>query len=170
MSPVLLALQLVSGSVAALEPETVSVVGRVEIDPRNAAAARDQALRVALVEAALEVARRIVPPDVMQWEEERIREAFEAEVGGFVMTYRVSGPVGARPSRETPGRQEFVLGLSATVDAARVRERLRSLGVLRERTDRASFVLRVRQAAAGATVSPAPLTQDSARMAQLVGS
>ena len=157
MPPVLLALLLVSGLVAALEPETVSVLGRVDIDPKNAMAARDQALRVALVEAALEVARSIVPPDVMQFEEERIREAFEAEAGGFVITYRVSGPVGARPSLETPGQQEFLLGLSATVDAARVRERLRSLGVLRERTDRASFVLRVRQATAGAAGSPAPL-------------
>jgi len=158
MPAVLLVLLLVSGSVSALEPETVSVVGRVEINPKNAAAARDQALRVALLEAALEVAWRIVPPEVMLWEGERIREAFEAEAGGFVMTYRVTGPVGARPSPEIPDRQEFVLGLSATVDVARVRERLRSLGVLREGKDRASFVLRVRQPVAGAAVSPAPLT------------
>ena len=76
MPPVLLALLLVSGSVTALEPETVSVVGRVEIDPKNATAARDQALRVALLEAALEVAWRIVPPEVMLWTLHHLRDRY----------------------------------------------------------------------------------------------
>jgi hypothetical protein len=141
----------------ALEPTTVSVLGTVELDPENAGAARDLALHAALVEAALEVARRFVPPAVMALQEEPIREALAAEAAGFVLTYRVEGPVGARPSRDDPAQQEFVLGLRATVDATRVREKLRTLGVLEEHGGRASIVLRVRQSAAGpagATAEP----------------
>jgi hypothetical protein len=152
-----LVLLLLPPPAAALEPTTVSVLGTVELDPENAAAARDLALHAALVEAALEVARRFVPPAVMASQQEPIREALAEEAAGFVLTYRVEGPVGARPSRDDPTQQEFVLGLRATVDATRVREKLRTLGVLEEHGGRASIVLRVRQSAAepaGASAEP----------------
>ncbi len=138
-----LALLLWPGSALALEPVTVSVQGRVELSPENAGKARELALHAGLVEAALAVASRFVPPHVMEFEQERIREALETSAAGFVLTYRVDGPVGTRPVPDDPEKQEFVLGLSATVDAARVRERLRTLGVLRQRGDRASVLLSV---------------------------
>ncbi|MCH6562360.1 MAG: hypothetical protein IH800_08070 [Myxococcales bacterium] len=131
------------GSALALEPVTVSVQGTVELNNENAGKARELALHAGLVEAALAVARRFVPPHVMEFQQERIREALETSAAGFVLTYRVDGPVGARPARADPAQQEFVLGLSATVDASRVRELLRTLGVLRQRGDRASVLLRV---------------------------
>ena len=138
-----LALLLSPGSALALEPVTVSVQGTVELNKENAGKARELALHAGLVEAALAVARRFVPPHVMESEQERIREALEASAAGFVLTYRIDGAVGTRPARDDPTKQEFVLGLSATVDAARVRERLRTLGVLRKRGDRASVLLSV---------------------------
>jgi hypothetical protein len=152
-----LGLLLLPPPAAALEPTTVSVLGTVELGPENAAAARDLALHAAFVEAALEVARRFVPPAVMASQQEPIREALAADAAGFVLTYRVEGPVGARPSQDDPTQQEFVLGLRATVDATRVREKLRTLGVLEEHGGRASIVLRVRQSAAepaGASAEP----------------
>ncbi len=138
-----LALLLSPGSALALDPVTVSVQGTVELNKENAGKARELALHAGLVEAALAVARRFVPPHVMESEQERIREALEASAAGFVLTYRIDGAVGTRPARDDPTKQEFVLGLSATVDAARVRERLRTLGVLRKRGDRASVLLSV---------------------------
>ncbi len=138
-----LALLLSPGSALALEPVTVSVQGTVELNSENAGKARELALQAGLVEAALAVASRFVPPHVMEFQRETIREALETRASGFVLTYRVDGPVGARPARDDPTQREFVLGLSATVDASRVRELLRTLGVLSQRGDRASVLLSV---------------------------
>ena len=139
----------------ALEPVTVEVLGSVELNEKNAARARALALESAMVEAALEVARGLVSPGVMEFEQERIREALEAGAAAFVLTYRVDGPVGARPALDDPEKQEYVLGLSATIDAARVRQRLRTLGVLSEQGSQASLVLRVRPDASGPVRPPA---------------
>ena len=151
---VALALGLTPLYARALEPVTVKVEGTVELNQENLAKARELALHAGLVEAALAVARSFVPPHVMEFEAERIREALEASAAGFVLTYRVDGPVGTRPSRQDPEQQEFVLGLSAIVDAARVRDRLRGLGVLRQRGEGASVLLRVGLDASGSELPP----------------
>ncbi len=150
-----LALVLAPSPAEALEPVTVDVQGTVELSDKNAGNARELALHAALVEAAFEVARRFVPPAVMEFEQERIRETLAAGAAGFILTYRVDGPVGTRPAADDPEKKEFVLGLSATLDAARVRERLQKLGVLRERRERASLVLRVSLNASGPGRVPA---------------
>jgi len=127
----------------ALEPTTVSVEGVVAITEQSEGNLRERALRVALEEAVFEVARRFLSPDSIEFDEERVREALSPRAPSFVLTYRVDGTPQRRVSRLDPSVQEYVLGLTATVDAASVRGELRSAGLLRSSIDRPSVVLHV---------------------------
>jgi len=127
----------------ALEPTTVSVEGVVAITENSEGYLRERALRVALEQAVFEVARLFLSPDSVEFDEERVREALSPRAPSFVLTYRVEGTPRRRTSRLDPSVKEYVLGLTATVDAAPVRAELRSLGLLRSASDRPSVVVHV---------------------------
>jgi hypothetical protein len=144
LAPVVLCLgMLLPWMARALEPTTVSVEGVVAITEESEGYLRERALRVALEEAVFEVARLFLSPDSVEFDEERVREALSPRAPSFVLTYRVEGTPRRRISRLDPSVQEYVLGLTATVDAAPVRGELRSLGLLRSAGDRPSVVVYV---------------------------
>jgi hypothetical protein len=135
----------------ALEPTTVQVEGTALIDGDNAGAVRDLAFNAAMLEAVLEVARLYVPSGENAPDEQHLRELLKGRAPGYVLTYRIHGSPKRRRSAEFPGRDELVLGLTATVDAGQVRQALEELGVMAGSGDRPSVVLRVRGAAPTAT-------------------
>lgn len=149
-----LALALALGALAppvaalALEPTTVRVEGVVTLSPGlGSVEARERAFRAALEEAVFEVARGFASPTVLELEEPRIREALAPSAPGFVLTYRVHGAPQRRPSGGTPGAEELVLTVTATVDAGQVRDHLQAAGLLRAEGDRPSVALWVHPAA-----------------------
>jgi hypothetical protein len=151
------ALLLGTARAEAIEPRTVSAEGVVELEGEAAGNGRDLALKAALVEAALVVARDFVAPEVMEVEEQRIREALEARASGFVMTYRVERFQGPRPSPEDPLKEIFSAQLSATVDAAQVRGAVESVVPLQRSQERPSVVLQVVRRAVQPQDPSAPL-------------
>ncbi len=125
-----LTLATLSTLAAAIEPLSVRVKGSVEVEAAELAAGPDLAFNAALVEAALEVAREMVPPERMEAEEERLRQAFARRAPGFVLTYRVEASEGPLRSPDNPRKRRFSASLQITLDAALVREALAALGVL----------------------------------------
>ena len=102
----------------ALEPTTVTVDGAVVVTEKTEGNLRERALRVALEEAVFEVARLFQTPDSLEFDEERVREALSPRAPAFVLTYRLDGVPRRRVSRLDPSVEEYVLGRTATVDAA----------------------------------------------------
>ncbi len=149
------ALTLLSGAALAAEPVEVVVEGVAAIDERKPAEARAGALRAALVEAVVEVARRVLPggppPDV-----DRLREVVGTRAEEAVIAYKVLPEGGPRRSTLDPSLREWALRIAATVDAARIRERLRASGVLLGPAARPSLVLLARGEGEPAT-APATL-------------
>ena len=125
-----LALATIPMLAAAVEPLSVRVEGNVEVEKAELAAGPDLAFNAALVEAALEVAREMVPPERMEAEEERLREVFARRAPGFVLTYRVEAREGPLLSPDNALKQVFSASLHVTLDAALVREALAALGML----------------------------------------
>lgn len=144
---------LAPAAVLALEPTTVSVEGRALFEEGRASKAAQAAFDNALEEAVVEVARLYLPEEVLATPgtEERVRESLGPRAAAFVLTYRRQGAPVARPSRDQPGKEEMVLELTATVDAAQVRSALASLGLLEAESDRPSVALAVR-----GTTAPQP--------------
>lgn len=130
--------------VGALEPVSVSVEGVARLSEGSRAAVRRLAFRAALTAAVLKVVRQLVPPLILDVEEERIRAALGPRASEFVMTYRVEGSGELRPVAGEPELQELVVRLTARVDASRVRAELENLRVLRSGGAEASVLLSVR--------------------------
>jgi hypothetical protein len=133
------------GSAAALaaEPVEVSVEGVAAIDEQKPGAARPAALRAALAEAVVEVARRVLPRDPPP-DADRLRELVGSRAEEAVIAYKVLPEGGPRRSTLDPAQREWAVRIAATVDAARVRERLRAEGLLRAPAARPSLVLLAR--------------------------
>ncbi len=137
---------LFADAAAAIEPRNISVEGRAEVDAENDGRARDLAFHSATVAASMRVARSFLSPSVFLAEEERIREFFKEAASSFILTYRVDGPLRRYRSREDPEKSEVRVKLTVTVDAAQVREALRELKLLQDRSDRPSLVFQLRRA------------------------
>lgn len=152
----LLAAVLVASPARALEPVSVSVEGVVPVTDESPASLRDQAFQAALAEAVLEVARRFAAPAALEPGPESQISSLTSRAAAFVLTYRVDGAPGRRFSSEAPFVEEFVLALTATVDAAQVREALEELGLLRHEGALPSVVLRVRLVSTGQSGSSGP--------------
>jgi hypothetical protein len=136
-------------SAHALEPTEVRVEGVLLLEPGDpGAGAGDRVFRAALEQAVIEVAYGYLTEPVRSAPDTdaRLRSSLGPRAPNFVLTFRRHGSPTARPSRTEPGRQELVLDLSATVDAAQVRSALTEIGLLQARQQRPSLVLDVRGA------------------------
>lgn len=142
-TPLALAVALLLGAVpaAAIEPTTVSVEGAVVITEANSGRIRDLAFRAALAEAVLQTARLFASPERLELDAERVEENIARRAASYVLTYTIDGPPFRRPSADDPELEEYVVAVTATVDATQLRAQLRSLGLLRSSRDRPSVAL-----------------------------
>jgi len=132
----------IGGPAWALEPINVTVEGVVEIKEGDVSSVlRQKAFTRALREAVVEVASRYLPPDRSQDEKDAVERALSEDISSFVLTYRLDGDPQTRPSAERPSVEEYVIVISATVDAGRLRESLQRLGYLPSTGTRPSLAL-----------------------------
>jgi hypothetical protein len=132
-----------ASSGAAAEPVSLTVEGAVEAIPGRSSSASDEAVAAAMVEAVVEVARRILRGAGPR-EDVELREALAPLAPSLVLGYRIEPGAGLRPLRGDPSRSEYAVRVNATVDAAQVRVELKRLGWLRDAGGRPSVLLRVR--------------------------
>ena len=144
----LLALLAAPREAAALAPTTVQVEGVALVGQGGAGSAGERAFQDGLVEAVMDVARLYLPPSILGDEGvlKQVRASLAPRASAFVLTYRRQGSLVTRRSRDEPGAQEVVLGLTVTVDAEQVRGALADMGLLEAERDRPSLVLAVRSA------------------------
>jgi hypothetical protein len=122
------------------DPVSVEVEGLVAAPAGAPAPSRDALLRAALLEAVLEVARRMLEPPLFESQRDAIRAALEPSVGSFVLTFR-PGPPHHRDALEPPDTVEFLQPIAATVDARRLRAFLARSGFPPMEATRPSVVL-----------------------------
>lgn len=144
---VALGVLLMAQPAAAIEPTTVSVEAAVPVTEATQGRTRDLVFRAALNEAVFEVVRLFASPERLEAEEARVREALEPRSAAYVLTYTVDSGPKLRRSTSDPELEEMVLAITATVDAAQVRNQIRALGLLRSARDRPSVALLVVPAA-----------------------
>jgi hypothetical protein len=140
----ILALVLYGASALAVQPVTVQVEAAVELDDTSRATGRNRAFRAALIEAVLEVARTQLRRPLVEEEEAALREALGSGAATAVVTYRIEPGSGPRPRAGDALREEYALGLTATVDADQVRAQLAAIGWLAPQSERPSVVLLAR--------------------------
>ncbi len=138
----------------ALEPMTVTTEGIVAASGPAEAPPRDAAFRAALVAAVFEVARMLVPPERFEQDAERLHAQLGPQAQSFVLTYRVDGALSRRSSALDPEIEEWVLPVTARIDAVQLRSFLVRSGFLREAGERPSLVIRVRAVGELAEATP----------------
>ena len=138
----------------ALEPMTVTSEGVVAVGGPSEAPPRDAAFRAALIAAVFQVARALLPAERFAQDAERLRVGLEPVAQSFVLTYRVDGALSRRSSALDPAVQEWVLPVTARVDAVQLRSFLVRGGFLREAGERPSLALRVRPVGELASAPP----------------
>jgi hypothetical protein len=145
-----LLLAIAAPAAGAMEPMTVSARGFAETVADEPERTRELAFDEAAVDAVGQVARGLLPKESAEEGEAAIREALRDRARRFVLTYRIDR-MGPGPHPTDPAREGLEIALTATVDAAQVREELRRMGRL-DRADAGgpSLVLRVRSAEAEA--------------------
>jgi hypothetical protein len=151
----LVVIGLVAASALGVEPISITAEGVVSAGAPNEAPPRDAAFRAALLAAVVEAARGMVAPERADVDAERLRAELEPRVQSFVLTYRIDGGLTRRASPLDPGVQEWVLPVSARIDAAALQTFLRRAGFLRDPGDRPSVALRTRAVGALASRPPA---------------
>jgi hypothetical protein len=128
----------------AADPVTVTVEGRATAPTDDSGGARDEAIQAALQEAALEVAQSLLPVPLLEEQEDALWEALGPVVSGVILTYRIEQGGELRPIEDAPDELEYVVVVTATVDAAQLRNDLRRLGYVHGAGDRPSVVVAVR--------------------------
>lgn len=131
------------GGARAGEPITVTVQGVASADPAHPTAARDGAVQAGILEAISEVTRGLLRAPLSGEDEESLRGSLEPLAPTLVLTYRIEPGGEVRPMRSDPNRIEYVVRVTATIDAAQLRHELERLGYLRETASRPSLLLRV---------------------------
>jgi hypothetical protein len=131
------------GESRAAEPVTVTVQGVAGADRTHPTAARDQAVQAGILEAITEVTRGLLRAPVSEEDEESLRTSLEPLAATLVLTYRIEPGGEVRPMASDPNRVEYVVRVTATIDAAQLRHELERLGYLRETASRPSLLLRV---------------------------
>jgi hypothetical protein len=129
-----------------IEAVNIEVEGMVSAAVGAPPPSRDALLRAALLEAVVEVARRMLAPATFEAQQQAIRAALEPKASGFVLTFRP----GQMHQRESPLQDdvlEFFQPVAATVDARRVRAFLGPAGWPPLDATRPSLVLCVLPAA-----------------------
>ena len=90
----------------------------------------------------LEAAKGLLGPDKFAAESERLRETLKPTAQRFVLTYRNDGRLEKRRSPLDPAVEEYVLPITARVDADQLHAFLVHEGFLHEVGDRPSLALR----------------------------
>ena len=130
-------LAVVLAAPAGAAARRMEAVGAVAIDPGGGSVARDGALRAAVRDAVVRVVRELVDPEalpeVAQGEDP---DAWLVALVGddpfdYASRFRILDDRGVRPALLTPGTDlEYVVVAEVHVDEDRVRDRLRSRGLL----------------------------------------
>jgi hypothetical protein len=123
-----------------MDSVTVEIEGRIQAGADAPAPSRDALMRAALLEAVVEVARRMLAPSVFEANQAAIRAALEPRAQSFVLTFR-SGPAHQQASPEQDDVLEYFQPVAATIDGRRVRELLAGAGWQALEATRPSIVL-----------------------------
>ncbi len=116
---------LLGGTAArAVEPVQVTVEGRVEASSEELAGARDRAVEAAIVEAVVGVARELVGRPLLEPDVELLREALAPRAPALILTYRIEPGGALRPVPGEPELFQYVVRVTAAVDAAQLRREL----------------------------------------------
>lgn len=149
--------------VRALEPVFVTAEGVLPVEANAAAPSREAVFLEAMLQAVVEASHAHVPSEVAT-DPARARalvDALRPRVQSFLVSFRILGEPVRRTSSEDPELEEVALGITATVDVARLRAFLHEQGLLVERSSLPSILLHVERAPgaelpAGAEAGPLP--------------
>jgi hypothetical protein len=141
-----LLLGLGASGARAVEPVTVTVHGRATTEASELGGGRDRAIDAAMVEATLEVARGILRVETLPEEVESLREALAPLAPALILTYRIEPGGKLRPKPGEPGTLEYLVRVTATVDAAQLRRELERIRVGGQFSGGPSVLLRLRSA------------------------
>ncbi len=128
----------------AAEPVTVTVEGRALTSATDTVGARDDAIRAALLEAAIEIAQTLLRVPVAEEELELLYAELAPVAGGVILTYRIEPGGELRAVPDSPDELAYVVSVTATVDARQLRTELQLIGYLSTGPAQPSVVIAVR--------------------------
>jgi hypothetical protein len=133
----------------AVEPVQITVEGRAEAKAAELAGARDQALQAAIVEAVVGVARDLVQRPLSEPDVELLRESLAPRAAALILTYRIEPGGALRPIPDEPELYQYVVRVTAAVDASALRRELDRVAFLGGSGGRPSVLVRVRGGSGG---------------------